>query len=82
MFKPLLCWTTSCFAWLGSDGTSLIVVVNYDAPNQSQCYVKMPFDELRGRALHLRDLLGNAEYDRHDDEIRSRGLYLDLPAWG
>jgi hypothetical protein len=75
-----------CFAWHGRDQASRnqaswIVVVNY-APNQSQCYLNIPFDALQGRVLHLRDLMGNAEYDRNGDEIRSRGLYLDLPAWG
>jgi hypothetical protein len=26
--------------------------------------------------------MGPSEYDRQVDEILSRGLYLDLPAWG
>ena len=30
------------FAWQGADGERLLVVVNY-APNQSQCYVRLPF---------------------------------------
>lgn len=70
-----------CFAWHGSSGTPLIVVVNY-ASNQSQCYVHIPLDALRGKTIHLRDLMGPAAYDRDGDEILSRGLYLDLPAWG
>jgi hypothetical protein len=56
-------------------------VVNY-APNQSHCYLHIPSDELRGSAVHLRDLMSPAEYQRKGDEILSQGLYLDLPAWG
>jgi Alpha amylase, catalytic domain len=70
-----------CFAWHGPDRTSLVVVVNY-APNQGQCYLHIPFSQLKGAAVRLRDLMGPAVYDRNGDEIQSRGLYLDLPAWG
>jgi hypothetical protein len=77
-------WTWDCFicfVWRSSDGKSLIVVVNY-APNQSQCRMQFPFDELKGAAMHLRDLMGSAVYDRNGDEMSSPGIYLDLPAWG
>ena len=70
-----------CFAWDGLEGRSLIVVVNY-AANQSQCYLRINFDRLQSKTLHLVDLMGPAEYDRPSDAIRSRGLYLDLPGWG
>jgi hypothetical protein len=30
----------------------------------------------------LRDLLGDAVYERDAAELSSKGLYLDLPAWG
>jgi hypothetical protein len=74
-----------CFAWRGSEtrgsnGSSLIVV-NY-APNQSQCYLHISLGELKGKTICLRDLMGPAIYERPGDEILSRGLYLDLPAWG
>jgi hypothetical protein len=77
-------WTWDCFisfAWHSPDRNPLIVVVNY-APNQSQCYLQLPFDRIKGEEIRFRDLMGPAVYDRHGDEIRSRGLYLDLPAWG
>jgi hypothetical protein len=70
-----------CFGWHGRERTSLIVVVNY-APNQGQCYLRIPFDELKGGTIRLRDLMGPAVYDRSGDEASTRGLYLDLPAWG
>jgi len=58
----------------------LLVIVNY-APNQSQCYVRLPFADQRYYRWRLQDLLGSAEYDRDGNELESRGLYLDLPPW-
>jgi hypothetical protein len=69
-----------CFAWRDPQGTFL-VVVNY-APNQGQCYLRLPSDEFKGREVHLDDLMGPTAYDRNGDELSSRGLYLDLAAWG
>jgi hypothetical protein len=77
-------WTWECFvcfSWRDSNGSVLLAVVNY-APNQSQCYLHLPFEELKGRSVHLRDLTGTAEYDRNGDDIAARGLYLDLAEWG
>jgi hypothetical protein len=77
-------WTWDCFicfVWRRMDRTSLVIAVNY-AGNQSQCYVRLPFDDLCGKTLQLNDLLSPAEYTREGDELRSKGLYLDLPAWG
>ena len=34
------------------------------------------------RAGRFRDLMGPASYERDGNDILSRGLYLDLPAWG
>ena len=36
------------FAWHGSGAERLLVTVNY-APNQSQCYVRLPFTDLGNR---------------------------------
>ncbi len=77
-------WTWDCFicfGWRGSDGASLVVAVNY-APNQSQCYLQIPSAEIQGHTVYLRDLMSPAEYERQGDDLLSRGLYLDLPAWG
>ena len=76
-------WTWDCFwagAWQGRDGERLLVVVNY-APNQSQCYVRLPFPELSGKPWQLRDLLGEACYERDGNDLQTRGLYLDVAAW-
>jgi len=77
-------WTWDCFicfAWDMAEELPIIVVTNY-APNQSQCYLQIPFDDLCGHRIRLQDLMGSAIYERDGDELVSRGLYLDMPAWG
>lgn len=67
-------------SWASREAEFLLVVVNY-APHQSQCYVRLPFPELTGKQLKLVDLLSDAVYLRAGNDLRSRGLYLDVPAW-
>jgi hypothetical protein len=76
-------WTWDCFvafAWQDLDGERLLAAVNY-APNQSQCYVRLPFTDLGNSHWRLKDLVGDAEYDRDGNDLRSQGLYFDVPAW-
>ncbi len=76
-------WTWDCFlafAWQGPGGDRLLVAVNY-APNQSQCYVRLPFADLGNGQWRLEDLLGQAIYDREGNDLQARGLYLDVPPW-
>jgi Alpha amylase, catalytic domain len=76
-------WTWDCFlafAWQGSGGERLLVAVNY-APNQSQCYVRLPFADLGNGRWRLEDLIGDATYDREGDALQTQGLYLDLQPW-
>jgi hypothetical protein len=61
-------------------GRRLLAVANY-GPTQAQCWTEVPFAGLRGRVV-LRDLLGDARHERDAAELGSKGLYLDLPAWG
>jgi hypothetical protein len=77
-------WTWDCFicsSLRGANGKILVGVVNY-APNQSQCHLHIPFAELGGKQVYLRDLMSPAAYTRDGSEILGRGLYLDLPPWG
>ena len=77
-------WTSDCFlafVWQGPGRERLLVTVNY-APNQSQCYVRLPFLDLAGRTVQLKDLTGPACYERDGNNLHSQGLYLDMPAWG
>ena len=76
-------WTSDCFlafAWQGADEELLLVTVNY-APNQSQCYVRLPFPGLGNGQWRLKDLLGDATYDREGNDLSASGLYLDEPPW-
>ena len=76
-------WTSDCFvafAWHATDGERLLVTVNY-APNQSQCYVRLPFADLEGNAWQLQDQMADATYDRDGSELQSRGLYVDATPW-
>jgi hypothetical protein len=67
-------------SWQASDGARLLIAVNY-AGHPSQCRIPIPFPELGGRHWRLRDLLGDAQYDRDGNELQSPGLYLDVPPW-
>jgi hypothetical protein len=67
-------------AWERATGERLLVAVNY-GPTQAQCWAEVPFAGL-GRKVLLRDLLGDARYERDAAELASKGLYLDLPPWG
>lgn len=70
-----------CFAWEGQEGRRVLVAVNY-APTQGQCYVRLPFEDLRGQTVRLQDRLSPAVYDRRGDDLMAGGLYLDMPGWG
>jgi hypothetical protein len=75
-------WTWDCFlafAWQGGEDR-LLVTVNF-APNQSQCYVRLPFPGLGDGQWRLKDLLGAATYDRDRSDLLARGLYLDARPW-
>ncbi len=76
-------WTWDCFlafAWHALDGERLLVTVNY-APNQGQCYVRLPFTDLGKDRWRFEDVLGNAMYDREGNDVQTRGLYLEVPPW-
>jgi Alpha amylase, catalytic domain len=69
------------FRWERNPHEWLCVVVNY-SPQQSQCFVRMSFPELAGRTVRFQDLLSPDYYDRPGDDLLSRGLFVDIPAWG
>jgi glycosidase len=77
-------WTWDCFiafAWQGSGGERFLIVVNY-SPTQAQCYLRLPFSEMRGKTYRLQDRLSEAVYERDGDNLLEGGLYLDLWPWG
>jgi alpha amylase-like protein len=76
-------WTWDCFlafAWQNNHGDRLLVTVNY-APNQSQCYIRLPFTDLGNNQWRFQDLLGNDTFDRDGNDLQARGIYLDNIPW-
>ena len=67
-------------SWRGTVGERMLIAVNY-APHSSQCYIFLPFPEIRNRSVRLADSLGSACYIRDGNELLERGLYLDLQPW-
>jgi Alpha amylase, catalytic domain len=68
------------FSWEAEAGQRLLVTVNF-AANRSQCWLRLPFTGLAGCRWTLRDLIGDATYQRDGDELSTRGLYLDVGPW-
>lgn len=64
-----------------SPQTRHLVVVNF-AEQRSQGRVRLPWDDLAGRAWRLDDLVSGAIYNRDGAEMGETGLYVDLDAWG
>ena len=67
-------------SWRGSGGERMLITVNY-APHPSQCYLNLPFPEIKNRSVRLKDSLSSACYIREGNELLERGLYLDLQPW-
>ncbi|HKO90650.1 MAG TPA: hypothetical protein VJU61_05835, partial [Polyangiaceae bacterium] len=68
------------FAWSGPNHERHLIAVNY-APHASQCRLLLPW-ELETKQVRLEDRLHQLTYERDAAELRERGLYIDLPAWG
>jgi hypothetical protein len=67
-------------SWRESGGERMLIAVNY-APHPSQCYLNLPFPEIKNRSVQLKDSLSSACYIREGNELLERGLYLDLQPW-
>jgi glycosidase len=77
-------WTSDsfvAFSWTGASDERRLVVVNY-SDHQSQCLVELPWMGMEAQTWRLTDRMGDAVYERQGGELSSRGLYVDLPAWG
>jgi hypothetical protein len=68
------------YAWSGRNGRWYVVIVNY-AEHRGQCYVTLPFPELRGKRVILADMLGDEVYERDGGTLIGRGLYIDHAPW-
>jgi hypothetical protein len=58
-----------------------LVVINY-SDHVSQCYVHLPLFAFGDQSLRFKDLMSPAEYDRRGGDLATKGLFLDVPAWG
>ena len=67
-------------AWQSPEGERMLVAVNF-APHSSQCYIQLPFPEIKNKKVRLQDQLSTASYLREGNELFDRGLYLDLEPW-
>ena len=56
----------------------LLICVNY-SDHQSQCYVRL--DDISDGEWQLKDLMSDINYIRDGNEMKSRGLYLDMKQW-
>jgi len=68
------------YAWQGTSGERIIIVVNY-AAHQSQSYLRFPFADLGGSQWRLQDLMSESCYGRDGNTLQSGGLYLDMQPW-
>jgi hypothetical protein len=73
------CQNILTWCWVKGEERYL-VVVNFSAVS-SQALVRVSWDELRGKAWLLNDVLSGESYDRSGDEMRDAGLYVDLGPW-
>ncbi len=67
------------WCWSSPDSRHLVVVNLSDAPAQAR--VRLPWDDLAGRAWQLTDRLNGERFQRAGDEMAAEGLYVALDAW-
>jgi hypothetical protein len=67
--------------WVGPHRHFRLAVANL-APDRAQAYVPLHVPELAGMEIHLDDQIGPDSYVRDGDDLLTRGLYLDMPAYG
>ncbi|MGD9971690.1 MAG: alpha-amylase family glycosyl hydrolase [Desulfatirhabdiaceae bacterium] len=69
-------------SWFWRNGPSRCLVVVNLSDSPSQALIRIPRDDGIGKTCHLKDVFTDDIYERDGEEICSRGLYVDLPAWG
>ena len=73
-FENIVAWRWSM------DEEAYLIVVNL-SDSRSQALIQVPWNPLKGKQWSLADLLSDAIYDGHGDEMFSPGLYVDLQPW-
>ncbi|MGO9107993.1 MAG: alpha-amylase family glycosyl hydrolase [Thermoguttaceae bacterium] len=67
------------WCWELGDERCLIAVNLSSTP--SQAVIRMPWEDLQGRAWRLSELLSVESYDRGGDELAESGLFVSLGPW-
>lgn len=68
------------FQWK-TKSEQVLVIINF-ASTPCQCFVLLPPDDHQPPTLTFRELLKDTLYERDTEDLRNRGLYIDLPPWG
>ena len=66
------CWETGDERYL--------IAVNFSG-TPSQAVIHMPWEDLRGRAWRLSELLSVESYERGGDDLADSGLFVYLGPW-
>ncbi len=74
--ESLVAWT-----WSGPDGDAPHLVVVNLSHGAAQGRVRVPWPEVAGQQVRLRDLLTDGAIERDGDELTGPGLYVALDPW-
>ncbi len=69
-------------AWSWRRGEERVLIVVNFSEQRSQGRVKVPWNELRGRAWHVIDVFEGKKYERDGNEMMDSGLFVDLGPYG
>ena len=72
--RQLVAW-----CWSSSQARNLVVINLADAAAQAR--VRLPWDDVAGRAWELTDRLSDQRFERAGDELAGAGLYVELEPW-
>ncbi len=73
------CQNLVAWSWV-KDSDRRLIVVNL-SQGAAQGRVHVPWEEVRGAAWHLTDVLSGWSCDRDGEEMATDGLYIELAAW-
>jgi len=68
------------FAWQGDNGEKMLIAVNYSS-EPGQCYINLPFWDIDEVTWLLHDHISGITFEREGDDLKTKGMYLDEPAW-
>ncbi len=69
------------FSWMDDANECWLAVIHY-ASGVGQCYAQIPGSWLPQAKYLFQDRLNSKNYERSGAELRTKGVYLELPDWG